>query len=99
MEYGKYLGASHWDKNIYSNNLYLEILAGSGFLGLAAFGLMSFRVSWRAEPACMAVAIFLIHGLVDVFIMATPIYFAFWILLGMTGPNSRVVTAPAVAVN
>jgi hypothetical protein len=99
LEYGKYLGASHWDKNIYSNNLYLEILAGSGFLGLAAFGLMLFRVSWRAEPACMAVAIFLIHGLVDVFIMATPIYFAFWILLGMTGRNSRVVTAPAVAVN
>jgi hypothetical protein len=25
----------------------------------------------------------LIHGLVDVFLMTTPIYFCFWILLGM----------------
>ncbi len=81
MEYGKYLNAEHWDTNIYSNNLYLELLTGSGILGLAAFVLMLARVPWRVEAAALAVAIFLIHGLVDVFLMTTPIYFAFWILL------------------
>src|SRR5262249_33003406 len=37
LEYGKYLGVTRWDTRIYSNNLYLEILTGSGILGLTSF--------------------------------------------------------------
>ena len=36
LQYGKYLGARRWDTHVYSNNLYLEILTGSGILGLEA---------------------------------------------------------------
>src|SRR5206468_12714125 len=83
LQYGKYLGASSWNTQIYANNLYLELLTGSGFLGLGAFALMILAMQWRADAACLAAAVFLVHGLVDVFLMTTPIYFAFWIVLGM----------------
>ena len=90
LEYGRYLGAERWDTNIYSNNLYLELLTGSGILGLAAFVLMLARVRWSVGPATLALAIFLIHGLVDVFLMTTPIYFAFWISLAMSARDERL---------
>jgi O-antigen ligase/polysaccharide polymerase Wzy-like membrane protein len=86
LEYGKYLNASHWDTDVHSNNLYLELLTGSGFLGLAAFGLILAARHWDFEPPSLAAAIFLIHGLVDYFLMSTPIYFGFWILLGTRFP-------------
>lgn len=35
--YGPYLGMQRWDTRIHTNNLYLELLVGSGVLGLAAF--------------------------------------------------------------
>jgi hypothetical protein len=82
LEYGKYLGASRWDTHIHSNSLCLELLTGSGIVGLAAFGLLIFSIRWRTDPAYLALAVFLVHGLVDVFVMTTPIYFAFWILAG-----------------
>jgi hypothetical protein len=82
LEYGHYLGVSRWDTNIYSNSLYLELLTGSGFIGLAAFGFVLLAIPWRATSSCIAVAVFLVHGIVDVFIMTTPIYFAFWLLAG-----------------
>jgi len=82
LQYGRYLGATKWDTHMYSNSLYLELLTGSGLLGLAAFGLVVLLIRWRADAACLALAVFLLHGLVDVFLMTTPIYFAFWILAG-----------------
>src|SRR5207302_3339823 len=80
LEYGKYLKASRWDTDVHSNNLYLELLTGSGFLVLAAFGLMLAARQWNFEPPSLAAAIFLVHGLVDYFLMTTPLYFAFWIV-------------------
>jgi len=87
LEYGRYLGAQEWDTNVHSNNLYLELLTGSGVLGLASFGLLLASVRWRAEAACLAIAVFMAHGFVDVFLTATPIYFAFWISLAKTGKS------------
>jgi hypothetical protein len=86
LNYGKYLGAKAWDTNIYSNNLYLELLTGSGIAGLAAFALVLAARRWNTDPESLAVAVFLVHGIVDVFMMTTPIYFAFWLLMGI---NSR----------
>ena len=36
----------------------------------------------RLNAATLSILVFLVHGLVDFFLMTTPIYFAFWILLG-----------------
>jgi O-antigen ligase len=83
LEYGKYLGALKWDTDVYSNDLLLEILTGSGILGLAAFVWFLFAIPWRFDGESLSIGIFLIHGLVDVFLMATPIYFCFWLLTGI----------------
>lgn len=80
--YGRELRVNRWDTKIRSNNMYLELLSGSGLAGLLAFGAMMIATRWSTSPLCAALGIFLIHGLVDVFLMTTPIYFAFWILLG-----------------
>jgi O-antigen ligase/polysaccharide polymerase Wzy-like membrane protein/Ig-like domain-containing protein len=80
--YGRQYGATRWDTKIRANNLYLELLSGSGLVGLAAFCVMMAVVRWKPNASSIGVAIFLIHGLVDTFLMTTPIYFAFWILLG-----------------
>jgi O-Antigen ligase len=93
LMYGRYLGFTNWNTNIYSNNLYLELLTGSGILGLAAFGLVIFPIRrCQPTPAVMAIAVFLVHGLIDVFLMTTPIYFAFWTLAGFCreSANSEV---------
>ena len=89
LQYGKYLGARRWDTHVYSNNLYLEILTGSGILGLAAFALMLATLRWRLEAGPLILAVFLVHGIVDVFLMTTPIYFAFWISLANVFPSSQ----------
>jgi hypothetical protein len=89
--YGRFLGYSNWNTKTYSNNLYLELLTGSGILGVAAFGLMLFSIPRSgATSVLMAIAVFLVHGLVDVFLMTTPIYFSFWILLGICGESQAV---------
>jgi hypothetical protein len=81
--YGPQLGFERWDTNIRSNNLYLELLAGSGLIGLAAFAAMLASLRWSFSPAAMSIAVFLLHGFVDVLLMTTPIYFGFWILMGL----------------
>ena len=91
--YGKYIGATRWDTHVYSNNLFLEILTGSGLLGLAAFIWFLIAIHWRLDGESISIAIFLIHGLVDVFLMTTPIYFGFWLLVG----NHRQRSASAIA--
>ncbi|MBI2838350.1 MAG: O-antigen ligase family protein [Acidobacteria bacterium] len=78
---------------VFSNNVYLEILCGSGILGLAAFlwmlisagRVLATSVVWRdrhpgvALPAALALAAFCLHGLVDCMLLFTPIYAMFWI--------------------
>jgi hypothetical protein len=88
LEYGKYLDAVRWDTHVYSNNLYWEILTGSGVLGLLAFLLLLASRRWGSDAASLSTGIFLVHGVVDVFLMTTPIYFAFWMLLGWRANDS-----------
>jgi hypothetical protein len=82
LEYGRYLGVARWDTHVYSNSLFLEILTGSGVLGFAAFVWLLIANPWRFDGDHLGIGIFLVHGLVDVFLMTTPIYFGFWLLLG-----------------
>ena len=85
LMYGRYLGYSRWDSKVRSNNLYLELAATCGLLGLFAFGLVAGSIKWKWGPVSVALGVFLLHGLVDVFLMTTSIYFAFWILVGLSG--------------
>ena len=82
--YGRQYGATRWDSKIRANSLYLELLSGSGLGGLAAFCVMMAVVRWKPNAVSISLGIFLIHGLLDTFLMTTPIYFAFWILLGQS---------------
>jgi O-Antigen ligase len=86
--YGRPFGVTQWDTKIRANSLYLELLSGSGIVGLAAFGVMMAAAMWKTTrkslAPMLAIGVLLIHGVVDDFMMTTPIYFAFWILLAQT---------------
>jgi O-antigen ligase len=93
--YGPAAGQATWDTRVFSNSLYLELLATVGVLGFAAFaflvGSAFVRLARRLrsgdpalEAATLAAALlgFLVHGLVDYLLAFTGIYLAFFVLLG-----------------
>jgi O-antigen ligase len=130
--YGAELGLEAWDERVQANNMYLEVLADLGVLGLAAFAWVvvgPLRGAWHAArggeldvhsgtsrapreltgaPAlaggaglhqataatdCQAAAYlalgvglsivaFLVHGLLDAFLVFNPTVWLFWLLLG-----------------
>ncbi len=85
--YGQYLGYEAWDQNIRSNSLYFELLATTGLMGFVAFLAVPLSARYRWLPAALGVVAFFVHGLVDVFLMTTPVYFGFWMLLGLADEN------------
>jgi O-antigen ligase len=94
--YGEYAGVTQWNKNIYTNNTYLEMFTDLGIVGGLAFLWLGGLALWRAwrnllrEPvgtawilglgATAAIVAFFAHGVVDYFLFATPIYVIFWFL-------------------
>jgi hypothetical protein len=91
--YGAELGLEGWDERIQANNLYLEILADLGVLGLAAFAwavvgpLVNLARDWKtclmSLGIGLAIGAFLLHGLLDSFLAFTPIAMLLWLLLGL----------------
>jgi O-antigen ligase/polysaccharide polymerase Wzy-like membrane protein len=100
--YGAELGLEGWDERVQANNLYLEILADLGVLGLAAFAWLvaepliqlgrtlnlRSRVNQCADRdmylgVALAIGAFLLHGLLDTFLVFTPTVFLFWLLSGV----------------
>jgi hypothetical protein len=97
--YGKYAGVTEWNRNIYTNNMYIEMFANLGMVGGLAFAalvLFALRriarnlLSEQSGPvwllglgASAACIAFFAHGIVDYFLFATPIYILFWFLLGV----------------
>ena len=58
--YGRYIGRTTWDTRVHANNMYLEVLAGAGMIGLAALlwvvgasGLLVWRLWSAAAPHCL----------------------------------------------
>jgi hypothetical protein len=88
--YGSALGYKRWDTNIRANSLYLELLTSCGVLGLIAFAGTMAAIRWNVQPAALAAAVFLVHGIVDSFLMTTPIYFAFWVLVGTVHARKEI---------
>jgi len=97
--YGEYAGVAQWNKNIYTNNTYLEMFTDLGLLGGLAFLWLAGFAIWKAarnvlrQPvgpmwvlglgACAALVAFFAHGVVDYFLFATPIYVAFWFIMAV----------------
>jgi hypothetical protein len=99
LGYGPYAGLANFDTRVHSNNMYLEILAGTGIVGAAAFGwfcyaiacLMAVGLSARrdallgaiAAGVVAAVGAIVVHGGVDSFLSFTPTYVLFSVTLGL----------------
>jgi hypothetical protein len=95
--YGPLLGLREWDDRIHTNNLYLELLVGAGVLGLAAFGVLvagalaagrrvlahpAAQLRWAAIGAMVALASFLLHGTLDMFLEYSATYMLLWMVIG-----------------
>ncbi len=103
--YGKYVGKTDWNRNIYTNNTYIEmftnlgLLGGLSFLWLVGIALLrsirsllneSVSAAWVVGlGATSALVAFLVHGFADYFLFSTPLYIAFWFILAVTLCSSR----------
>jgi O-antigen ligase len=97
--YGRYAGLTEWNRNIFTNNMYIEmftnlgLLGGLSFLALVLVALRRIARNVLRRPvgpawllglgASAAVIAFFAHGFVDYFLFATPLYVLFWFLLGV----------------
>jgi O-antigen ligase len=96
--YGRYIGIDRADPRVHANNMYLEVLAGAGLIGLLALlwlmttaGLALWVRCRRAPlarlmPAAAALAAWLMvagHGLVDSFLSFTTTYLTFALAAGL----------------
>ena len=96
----------HPDPRVHSNDMYLEVLAGSGVLGAVLFAWLCWRaasvarraalqpapgaVAAYAPAAAAAVAAIALHGLVDSFLSFTPTYILMAIALGLASGCARL---------
>ena len=87
LAYGTYAGIVTPDRRTHSNNMYLEILAGSGIVGLSAFAWLLYRIGRAIDAtnlgALCAVTAIAVHGLVDSFVSFAPTYVIFAVTLGL----------------
>jgi hypothetical protein len=95
LTYGPYAALANFDTRVHSNNMYLEILSGSGLIGALAFGwlccviaslsLGTLRTAQSAAAAAVVAAIgaMAFHGVVDSFLTFTPTYVLFSVTAGL----------------
>jgi O-antigen ligase len=94
LTYGPELGLRRWDTRQHSNSLYLETLVSLGVVGAVAFfgwllvllldiGRTLLRASdpWTAAIAAALLA-YLLHGIVDYFLLFSSTGLLFWLLSG-----------------
>ena len=96
LEYGRYAGIVNADDRVHSNNMYLEIMAGTGIAGALAFLWLAWRVWGRITELCLrgdgalaagvaaAGLAIAAHGVVDAFLGFTATYILIAITLGLT---------------
>jgi hypothetical protein len=106
--YGPYLGIARWDERVHANNMYLEVLAGAGVVGLvtllwlvgtvglALWGGARHAPATTHVAALAALAVWVVvagHGLVDSFLAFTTTYVSFAVAMGLAfSPGVIAVT-------
>jgi O-antigen ligase len=96
LHYGTYIGTEA-DPRVHSNNMFVELLAGSGLLGLCAWGWFSWRAArafvsawWAGTGTRLGIsaagAAIVMHGLADSFLSFTVTYVLFAMCLGLAAP-------------
>jgi hypothetical protein len=107
LEYGEYAGIANADPRVHSNNMYLEVLAGTGMLGGLAFLWLAWRALDRLRVLCfqrdaaiglgVAAAGLAIggHGIVDAFLGFTATYILMAITMGLAVAASTMEEAHA----
>lgn len=102
-QYGPVAGHRRWDTRTYANSLYLETLATTGLVGTLALALVVggavvglARVPRDAITVTLLASIagFLVHGIFDYLLEATPMYLTFWMLLGAASARIRLGATP-----
>ena len=87
LAYGPFAGIATPDPRTHSNNMYLEVLTGTGLVGAAAFVWLLWRVGRTVDAANVgavcALAAIVIHGFVDSFFSFAPTYVLFAVTLGL----------------
>jgi O-antigen ligase len=101
LRYAAQLPPGRWDPRLHANNLYLELLATAGLLGLGAWsvhlGLSGLRVrasmTLREKALAAALLVFTLHGLFDSFLEFYGIMGIFWIASGAWSAGSSGASA------
>ncbi len=87
LAYGAYAGIATPDQRTHSNNMYLEVLTGTGLVGAAAFAWLLWRIGRSADAANLgalcALGAIAVHGFVDSFLSFAPTYVLFGMTLGL----------------
>ena len=107
LEYGDYAGIANFDSRVHSNNMYLEVIAGTGVVGGLAFLWLMWRASGRILALCLRRDLALgagvaaagiaiaAHGIVDAFLGFTATYILIAITLGLAVASSSMGEAHA----
>jgi hypothetical protein len=96
LTYGERLGRADYDKTVHTNNFYLEMFVSAGLVGAVPFflwlgGLLMdvLRTLSRGDSSPWQVSVaagllaFVIHGLVDFFLLFNATGLLFWLLVGL----------------
>ena len=96
LRYGDVIGYSTWNTTIHTNNWYVQTAVSVGLLGFVPFlawlGLLALdglRLLWRGQITMWHVAVaaglftYLIHGLLDYFLLFNATALLFWFLVGL----------------
>ena len=102
---GFYQGLADFDRRIHSNNLYIEMLANLGSLGLLSFSALlvslvvmlrrlwsralTAELKWLTLGLGASMAAFCLHGFGDYFFEFTPTYCLFWLVTGVIAGIGR----------
>jgi len=101
--YGPQAGHAMWDKRVYANNLYLEVAATTGALGLLAAcgilvsaGHLVARAVWRGQAGahmaaveCGLLAAIAAHGMVDYLLASTGHYLLLALIVGIAAATAQ----------